>query len=40
MHGEPCYRFNLPCALSGGVKCYDQAAPTLSDWKHPVIYGG
>jgi hypothetical protein len=36
---SPCYRFNLPCALNAGVKCYDQAAPTLSDWKHPAIYG-
>ena len=35
----PCYRFNLPCALSAGAKCYEKAAPTLSDWKHPVIYG-
>ena len=35
----PCYRFNLPCALKSGATCYEKAAPTLSDWKHPVIYG-
>jgi hypothetical protein len=35
----PCYRFNLPCVLSAGARCYEKAAPTLSDWKHPVIYG-
>jgi hypothetical protein len=35
----PCYRLNLPCALKAGAACYEKAAPTLSDWKHPVIYG-
>jgi hypothetical protein len=35
----PCYRFNLPCSLNGGAACYRKAAPTLSDWKRPVIYG-
>jgi hypothetical protein len=35
----PCYRFNLPCALKSGATCYEKAAPTLSDWKAPVIYG-
>jgi hypothetical protein len=35
----PCYRLNLPCALKSGATCYEKAAPTLSDWKHPVIYG-
>jgi hypothetical protein len=35
----PCYRFNLPCALTAGARCYERAAPTLSDWSHPTIYG-
>lgn len=35
----PCYRLNLPCSLNAGAKCYEKAAPTLSDWKHPLIYG-
>jgi hypothetical protein len=35
----PCYRLNLPCALSKGAACYEKAAATLRDWRHPVIYG-
>jgi hypothetical protein len=35
----PCYRLNLPCSLTAGATCYEKAAVTLSDWKHPVIYG-
>ena len=35
----PCYRLNLPCALTAGAACYERGAATLSDWKHPVIYG-
>jgi hypothetical protein len=35
----PCYRLNLPCSLKAGAKCYERAAPTLSDWQHPTIYG-
>lgn len=35
----PCYRFNLPCALKAGAACYEKAAATLSDWRHPVSYG-
>jgi hypothetical protein len=35
----PCYRFNLPCALKSGATCYEKVAPTLSDWKAPMIYG-
>ncbi len=35
----PCYRFNLPCALTGGARCYERSAPTLTDWKQPTIYG-
>jgi hypothetical protein len=35
----PCYRLNLPCALNAGATCYEKAAATLSEWKHPVIYG-
>jgi hypothetical protein len=36
---RPCYRFNLPCAITGGARCYERAAPTLSDWARPTIYG-
>jgi hypothetical protein len=36
---SPCYRFNLPCSLSGGAKCYERTAPTLSDWKRANVYG-
>jgi hypothetical protein len=35
----PCYRLNLPCALRAGATCYEKAAATLGDLKHPVIYG-
>jgi hypothetical protein len=35
----PCYRFNLPCALNAGARCYERDAPTLGDWSHPTIYG-
>jgi hypothetical protein len=35
----PCYRLNLPCSLNAGARCYEKAAPTLSDWRHPLIYG-
>jgi hypothetical protein len=35
----PCYRFNLPCSLTAGAKCYARAAPTLSDWKRANVYG-
>jgi hypothetical protein len=35
----PCYRVNLPCSLNAGASCYERAAPMLSDWKHPAIYG-
>jgi hypothetical protein len=35
----PCYRFNLPCVLTGGARCYERSAPTLSDWKRATIYG-
>jgi hypothetical protein len=35
----PCYRLNLPCALKAGASRYEKAAATMSDWKHPVIYG-
>jgi hypothetical protein len=35
----PCYRLNLPCALTAGAKCYEKSAPSLSDWNHPAIYG-
>jgi hypothetical protein len=35
----PCYRFNLPCSLTAGARCYERAAPTLSDWKRASVYG-
>lgn len=35
----PCYRFNLPCALSSGARCYERSAPALTDWRRPTIYG-
>jgi hypothetical protein len=35
----PCYRLNLPCALTAGATCYEKTAATMSDWEHPVIYG-
>jgi hypothetical protein len=36
---KPCYRFNLPCSLKAGDRCYERAAPTLSDWNRGYIYG-
>ena len=36
---KPCYRFNLPCSLKAGDRCYERAAPTLSDWKRGYVYG-
>jgi len=36
---KPCYRFNLPCALRSGDACYEKSAPTITDWKKPVVYG-
>jgi hypothetical protein len=35
----PCYRFNLPCALTGGAACYRRAAAPLSGWNRPTVYG-
>jgi hypothetical protein len=35
----PCYRMNLPCSLQSGDECYEKASETITDWKHPVIYG-
>ena len=36
---KPCYRFNLPCSLNAGDRCYERTAPTLSDWKLGYVYG-
>lgn len=36
---KPCYRFNLPCSLRAGDRCYERLAPTLTDWKHGYVYG-
>ena len=35
----PCYRFNLPCSLSGGARCYEQTMATPADWKRAMVYG-
>jgi hypothetical protein len=35
----PCYRFNLTCVLRAGDGCYQASVATISDWKHPVVYG-
>ena len=35
----PCYRFNLQCSLTAGARCYERAAPTLSNWKRGNLYG-
>jgi hypothetical protein len=34
-----CYRFNLACSLRAGDRCYEKAAPVLTDWKRGSIYG-
>jgi hypothetical protein len=36
---DPCYRFNLLCALKRGDACYQRASTTVTDWTHPLIYG-
>lgn len=36
---KPCYRFNLPCPLKNGDRCYEQTTPALSDWKRGYVYG-
>ncbi len=36
---KPCYRFNLPCSLKAGDRCYERTAPTFSDWKRGYVYG-
>ena len=35
----PCYRFNLPCPLRSGDACYEASSASITDWKHPVVYG-
>jgi hypothetical protein len=35
----PCYRFNLPCSLTAGARCYERTAPSLSNWKRGNLYG-
>jgi len=35
---NPCYRFNLPCALKGGDACYERSAQLL-DRDEAVVYG-
>jgi hypothetical protein len=35
----PCYRFNLPCSLSGGVSCYARTMASASDWTRATVYG-
>jgi len=36
---KPCYRFNLPCSLRAGDRCYEQLAANLTDWEHGYVYG-
>jgi hypothetical protein len=36
---KACYRFNLPCSLKDGDRCYERAAPGLTDWKRGYVYG-
>ncbi|HEU5278316.1 MAG TPA: hypothetical protein VFU26_05375 [Gaiellaceae bacterium] len=36
---SPCYRFNLPCSLENGARCYTKASASLSDWKQGSVYG-
>ena len=35
----PCYRFNLPCSLHGGVGCYQKMPVRATEWQQPAIYG-
>jgi hypothetical protein len=35
----PCYRFNLPCSLTAGARCYERTAPSLNNWKRAKLYG-
>jgi hypothetical protein len=35
----PCYRFNLPCALTAGARCYERTMASPSDWKRASVYG-
>jgi hypothetical protein len=36
---SPCYRFDLPCSLRGGVPCYLGMSVRAGQWQRPVIYG-
>jgi hypothetical protein len=35
----PCYRFNLPCALRSGDRCYEASRDSITNWTKPVVYG-
>lgn len=35
----PCYRFNLPCALRSGDRCYEASRDSITNWAQPVVYG-
>jgi hypothetical protein len=35
----PCYRFNLPCALRSGDRCYEASRDSITNWAKPVVYG-
>ncbi len=36
---SPCYRFDLPCPLRGGVACYLGMSVRAGQWQRPVVYG-
>jgi hypothetical protein len=36
---SPCYRFDLPCPLHGGVGCYLGMSVRTGQWQRPVVYG-
>lgn len=36
---SPCYRFDLPCPLHGGVACYLRMGVRAGQWRRSVIYG-
>jgi hypothetical protein len=36
---SPCFRFDLPCPLLGGVACYLGMGARTGQWQRPVVYG-
>jgi len=35
----PCYRFNLPCSLRSGDRCYEVSRDSITNWTKPIVYG-